>query len=139
MNSHILKLCIFGLLYKITHYTSNQRNVLSFVRGQTDEHGNLNIDLTYNGDEKKRINLELDKNIETVDSPLIIILPTENVSPSRLYENYLKQTENPKYISVKNVLNNMVNTFEPIEQKAFINKLSDEINTRIKFYESFSI
>ncbi|SBT79131.1 conserved Plasmodium protein, unknown function [Plasmodium malariae] len=92
MNSHILKLCIFGLLYKITHYTSNQRNVLSFVRGQTDEHGNLNIDL-----------------------------------------------KNPKYISVKNVLNNMLNTFEPIEQKAFINKLSDEINTRIKFYESFSI
>ncbi|VWU51401.1 conserved protein, unknown function, partial [Hepatocystis sp. ex Piliocolobus tephrosceles] len=41
--------------------------------------------------------------------------------------------------ATKNILNNIVNKFEPIKQKQFLNKFLDETNIYINFYESFLI
>ncbi|SBT76619.1 conserved Plasmodium protein, unknown function [Plasmodium ovale] len=139
MHSNILKIFIFTMLYKIPEFVLSQRGGIGIVKGHTDKQGKLNIDLSYNGDGNNVISLQLDEKTEAQDTPVIILLPTDEASPSELYENYLKETEDPTHTSIKNVLSNIVNAFEPIEQKKFLNKFLDEITAHIKLYESFLV
>ncbi|SBS82667.1 conserved Plasmodium protein, unknown function [Plasmodium ovale curtisi] len=112
--SNILKIFLFTMLYKIPEFVLSQRGEIGIVKGHKDQQGKLNIDLSYNGDGNNGISLQLDENIEAQDTPVIILLPTDEASPSELYENYLKETEDPTHTSIKNVLSNIVNAFEPV-------------------------
>ncbi|ETW42623.1 hypothetical protein PFNF135_02896 [Plasmodium falciparum NF135/5.C10] len=58
------------------------------------------------------------------DSSLIILLPVEENYVDKLYEEYLKKAgDNPQHNSVKNVLKNILNRYDVIDQKIFLNKV----------------
>ncbi|KOB88761.1 hypothetical protein PFDG_03556 [Plasmodium falciparum Dd2] len=58
----------------------------------------------------------------------------------KLYEEYLKKAgDNPQHNSVKNVLKNILNRYDVIDQKIFLNKFSEEINAYLNLYQNISI
>ncbi|SCN61752.1 conserved Plasmodium protein, unknown function [Plasmodium chabaudi chabaudi] len=120
MNSYIFKILLFTLFYKIMDFTPNNQDGINFVRGKMEKDDHFNIELSYNGDNKK---------VKFENKP----------SPSELYEKYMKEIDDHKHKSVKDVMNNIMSTFDSIDQKIFLNKLSEEVNEYLKLYKGFSI
>ncbi|VTZ79878.1 conserved Plasmodium protein, unknown function [Plasmodium yoelii] len=116
MHSYIFKILLFTLFYKIMNFTPNYHEGINFVRGKVEKDDHFNIELSYNGDNKKN-----------------------KPSSSELYEKYMKEIDDHKHKSVKDVMNNIMSTFDSIDQKMFLNKLSEEVNEYLKLYKSFSI
>eukprot|EP00364_Plasmodium_chabaudi_P001310 XP_016654165.1 conserved Plasmodium protein, unknown function [Plasmodium chabaudi chabaudi] len=138
MNSYIFKILLFTLFYKIMDFTPNNQDGINFVRGKMEKDDHFNIELSYNGDNKK-VKFEVGEQVKEHDTPIIILLPTNKPSPSELYEKYMKEIDDHKHKSVKDVMNNIMSTFDSIDQKMFLNKLSEEVNEYLKLYKGFSI
>ncbi|CAD2109308.1 conserved Plasmodium protein, unknown function [Plasmodium vinckei] len=138
MNSYIFKILLLTLFYKIMDFTPNNQDGINFVRGKMEKDDHFNIELSYNGDNKK-VKFEVGEQIKEHDTPIIILLPTNKPSSSELYEKYTKEIDDHKHKSVKDVMNNIMSTFDSIDQKMFLNKLSEEVNEYLKLYKSFSI
>eukprot|EP00366_Plasmodium_knowlesi_P001195 XP_002258692.1 hypothetical protein, conserved in Plasmodium species [Plasmodium knowlesi strain H] len=124
MNGPILKILLFAVLCQC---------VVSFLKG--GEGPSL---ATYDDKKQKAFKLQLKGETGVVDAPLIILQPTEDVPPGELYKKYLDEVDDPSNISVIDVLRNLVDSFEPIEQKRFLDRFLDEVDAHVKFYESFS-
>ncbi|ANQ07644.1 Uncharacterized protein PCOAH_00022890 [Plasmodium coatneyi] len=114
MNGPILKIFLFGVLCQCA---------LLFSRGETHQPGDLNIDLSYDDKKQKAFKLQLKGETASVDTPLIILQPTEDVPPGELYNKYLDEVDDPSNISATDVLRNLVDSFEPIEQKRFLDRV----------------
>ncbi|CDU19243.1 conserved Plasmodium protein, unknown function [Plasmodium yoelii] len=138
MHSYIFKILLFTLFYKIMNFTPNYHEGINFVRGKVEKDDHFNIELSYNGDNKK-VKFEIGEQIKEYDTPIMILLPTNKPSSSELYEKYMKEIDDHKHKSVKDVMNNIMSTFDSIDQKMFLNKLSEEVNEYLKLYKSFSI
>ncbi|EDL44643.1 hypothetical protein PVX_094510 [Plasmodium vivax] len=129
MNGPILKIFLFAVLCQCAVLVS---------KGEMHQPGDLNIDLSYDDKKKKAFKLQLKGEAGALDTPLIILQPREDVPPGELYNKFLEEVDDPSNISVTDVLRNLVDTFEPIEQKRFLDRFLDEVDAHVKFYESFS-
>ncbi|GAW80486.1 hypothetical protein PGO_080500 [Plasmodium gonderi] len=139
MINSILKIFFLAMLGKFATLVLNPMGDPSIVMGKTNHRDGININLSYDGKMKNEFKLQLNGKTGIVDTPLIILQPTEDVSPGELYKRYLDEMDDPTNISVTNILTNLMDTFEPIEQKKFLDNLLGEIETHIEFYESLSL
>ncbi|WBY59055.1 hypothetical protein Py17XNL_001204946 [Plasmodium yoelii yoelii] len=104
------------------NFTPNYHEGINFVRGKVEKDDHFNIELSYNGDNKK-VKFEIGEQIKEYDTPIMILLPTNKPSSSELYEKYMKEIDDHKHKSVKDVMNNIMSTFDSIDQKMFLNKV----------------
>ncbi|SOV14633.1 conserved Plasmodium protein, unknown function [Plasmodium sp. gorilla clade G2] len=143
MNNHMgILFLVVMFLYKTYDTYKNKKDTYPFfVTSMIREEKNMDIDMSYKKDKKKiKILLQAINNKDEYDSPLIVLLPVEENYSDKLYEEYLKQAEdNPQKNSVKNVLKNILNRYDVIDQKIFLNKFSEEINAYLNLYQNISI
>ncbi|CAA9987694.1 conserved Plasmodium protein, unknown function [Plasmodium knowlesi strain H] len=138
MNGPILKILLFAVLCQCVVSFLKGGEGPSLASGENHQPGDLNIGLSYDDKKQKAFKLQLKGETGVVDAPLIILQPTEDVPPGELYKKYLDEVDDPSNISVIDVLRNLVDSFEPIEQKRFLDRFLDEVDAHVKFYESFS-
>ncbi|SOV77050.1 conserved Plasmodium protein, unknown function [Plasmodium sp. gorilla clade G3] len=143
MNNHMGILFLFVMfLYKRYDTYKNKKDPYPFfVTSMIREEKNMDIELSYKNDKKKiKFVLQGINHKDEYDSSLIVLLPVEENYVDKLYEEYLKEAgDNPQQNSVKNVLKKILNRYDVIDQKIFLNKFSEEINAYLYLYQNISI
>ncbi|KJP87808.1 hypothetical protein AK88_02564 [Plasmodium fragile] len=98
MKGPILKIFLFAVLCQCALLASKGIGTPPFAKGETHQPGDLNIDLSYDDKKQKAFKLHLKGDTAALDTPLIILQPTEDVLPGELYKKYLDEVDDPSNI-----------------------------------------